>query len=156
MTTTTEELMWGRSAAPRLELVGGFALLVAGTLIAMALTNVLAAEHPLRRVLHDIGLPLVLFYAPGGVTAIGGYLRCGATTCFVVGVLPATAFAVAATVGAVLGVPGVGGGDAPLWSITLAFAAISLVFATIGFTAGTGVRFIETRIRQGTSGPRDR
>ena len=152
MTTTMEELVWGRSEAPRLELVGGFTLLVVGTLIAMALTNLLATEHPLRRALHDIGLPLVLFYAPGGATAIGGYLRCGAATCLVVAVLPATVFALVAVVGSALGVPGVGGGDAPLSSITLAFAAISLIFATIGFIAGTGIRFIAARIRQGTSG----
>ena len=152
MTTITEELVWGRSEAPRLELVGGFALLVAVTLIAMAFSNALATEHPLRRALHDIGLPVVLFYAPGGVTAIGGYLRCGAATCLVVAVLPVSVFAVVAAVGAVLGVPGVGGGDAPLWSITLAFAAISFGFATIGFIAGTGIRIIETRIRRETFG----
>ncbi|AFZ74717.1 hypothetical protein [Natronobacterium gregoryi] len=140
MATVRHELVWGRPGAPRLELVGGFAVIVVATLLATVATNTLGTDNPIRRVVYDAGLPAVLFYAPGVVGAVGAYLRCGAATCLAVGFVPATFFALVAIVGSVFGLPGVGGGDAPLWSITVAFATIALVAAVVGFLAGTAIR----------------
>ncbi|MDG5818603.1 hypothetical protein [Natronococcus sp. A-GB7] len=117
-----------------------------------AVSNGLDAGHPGRRFLHDIGLPFVLFYAPGVVAAVGSFLRCGAATCLVVGLIPAGVFASTAILGSVLGVPGVGGGDAPLWSITLAFATISLVAAIVGCVVGLAIRVVVARVHRRRAG----
>ena len=99
----------------------------------------------------------MLFYAPGVVAAIGASFRCGAATCLGIGLIPAGLFASIAVVGAVLGLPGVGGGDAPLWSITLAFATISIAAATVGYVLGTaghfGAAILRRRIADGSGDP---
>lgn len=133
------ELVWGSPGSPRIELVGGFGLLVGGTLLAVVVTNTLGTEHPVRRGVYDVGLPFVLFYAPGLVAAVGAYLRSGAVACLAVGLVPAALFATVAIVGTVLGLPGVGGGDAPLWSITVAFSAVGVVYAAVGYVVGVAI-----------------
>ena len=65
-----------------------------------------------------------------------------------VGLVPAAFFATVAIVGVVVGLPGVGGGDAPLWTITLAFATVSIVAAVVGFAAGTVVRVVVMAVRR--------
>ncbi|MFU8867587.1 hypothetical protein [Natronococcus sp.] len=57
-------------------------------------------------------------------------------------------FATAAILETVLGLSGAGGGDAPLWSITLAFAAISLAAATVGYVVGIAIRFVLPAVRR--------
>ncbi|WIV67601.1 hypothetical protein [Natrialbaceae archaeon AArc-T1-2] len=139
MAATGREIIWGSPTAPRVEVIGGFAVLVLITLITTVATNGLGTDHPVRRFFYDVGLPVILFYAPGAAAAVGAYLRCGAVTCLVVGLIPAAFFVVVAVVGSTVGAPGVGGGDAPLWSITLAFATISMITAGVGFVVGVVV-----------------
>lgn len=142
MTATWRSVVWGSPGAPRVELIGGFAAVVAVAMVATALSNGLGAADPIGRFLYDVGLPATLFYAPGVVAAVGAFLRCGAATCLVAGLVPAAVFATVAIVGTALGLPGVGGGDAPLWSISLAFATISVVAAAAGCLAGFAARFV--------------
>lgn len=142
----------GRPRAPRLEVVLGFAVLVAGALIVTAVSNGLDAGHPGRRFLRDMGLSFVLFYAPEVVAAVGSFLRCGAATCPLVGLIPAGVFASTAILGTLLGLPGVGGGDAPLWSITLTFATIGLVAAIAGCVAGLAVRLVVAHVSRRRAG----
>lgn len=66
-------------------------------------------------------------------------------TGLIIGWLPGLLFAVRAIIGTVFTLPGVGGGDAPLWSITVAFAAVSMTFALIGFLIGTAIWHLECR-----------
>ena len=148
MTTTRHRLVWGSPGAPRALVIGGFAALVLATLLAVVATNVLEPANPVRRVVYDVGFPFVLFYAPGLAAALAAYLRCGAVTGLAVGLVPAAFFATVAIVGVGVGLPGVGGGDAPLWSITLAFATVSIVAAVVGFVAGTAVRVVVTAVRR--------
>ena len=147
MTTTRRELVWVNPGAPRSELIGGFAILVVATLLAVVATNTLGADDPVRRVLYDVGLPVVLFFAPGLVAAVAAYVRGGVVTCLLVGLVPAACFATVAIVGAVLGLPGVGGGDSPLWSVTLAFGLAGVGAAVVGFVGGVGVRLVVERVR---------
>lgn len=148
MTTTRHRLVWGSPGAPRALVIGGFAALVLATLLAVVATNVLEPANPVRRVVYDVGFPFVLFYAPGLAAALAAYLRCGAVTGLAVGLVPAAFFATVAIVGVVVGLPGVGGGDAPLWTITLAFATVSIVAAVVGFAAGTVVRVVVMAVRR--------
>ena len=126
-------------------MIAGFAALVLATLLAVVVTNVLEPANPVRRLVSDVGAPFVLFYAPGLAAALAAYLRCGAVTGLAVGLVPAAFFAI---VGGVVGLPGVGGGDAPLWSIMLAFATVSIVAAVVGFVAGTVLRVVVTAVRR--------
>ncbi|WP_255170002.1 hypothetical protein [Natrononativus amylolyticus] len=141
-------VVWGTPDAPRFEVVGGFALLVGGTLVAFVATNVLGTDDPVRRFVADVWFPVVLFYAPAPAAAVGAYLRCGAVTGLLVGLVPAGLFATTAVLGTAFALPGVGGGDAPLWSITLAFATISAVAAGAGFLVGLAVRFAVAVVRR--------
>ena len=140
--------MWGSPGAPRARVIAGFAALVLATLLAVVVTNVLEPANPVRRLVSDVGAPFVLFYAPGLAAALAAYLRCGAVTGLAVGLVPAASFATVAIVGGVVGLPGVGGGDAPLWSIMLAFATVSIVAAVVGFVAGTVLRVVVTAVRR--------
>lgn len=148
MGTTRQELLWGRPDAPRSGTIVGFAGVVTLVLGAVVATNTLGTTHPVRRFGYDVGLPFVLFYAPGLVAAVAAYFRCGVAACLIAGVVPGACFAAIAVIGAALGVPGVGGGDAPLGSITLAFAAIGLVAASAGYFVGASVRLAVSTIRR--------
>jgi hypothetical protein len=53
-----------------------------------------------------------------------------------VGAVPAVVFAGLVVVGTVVGVPGVGPGDAPLGGVTMAFAAVGVSGAFVGYCAG--------------------
>lgn len=130
------ELLVGRAEAPRATLAGGFGFIVLSSLVALMLTNALLTGHPIREVIQTIVLPVVLFYLPGLVSFVASVLRSGLATSLVIGAIPAALFVTVAILGTILAVPGVGGGDAPLWSITVAFAATSLLSATIGFVGG--------------------
>ena len=81
-------------------------------------------------------MPLLVFYAPAPIAAVGGYARCGGPACLAVGAVPGVVFAGLVAVGTVVGVPGVGPGDAPLGGVMMAFATIGLSGAFVGYCAG--------------------
>jgi hypothetical protein len=132
--TTTEALLIGRRRRLALTMVGGFAALV-----ALSLAVGIVAERagiPTAAALTDRIVPLLVFYAPAPIAAAGGYARCGGPACLAVGAVPAVVLAALVVVGTVFGVPGVGAGDSPLGGVTMAFAAIGLSGAFVGYCAG--------------------
>jgi len=132
--TTTEALLLGRRRRLALTMVGGFA-----GLVALSLAVAVAAERadlPTAAALTDQIVPLLVFYAPAPIAAVGGYARCGGPACLAVGAVPAVVFAGLVVAGTVFGVPGVGPGDSPLGGVTMAFAAVGVSSAFVGYCAG--------------------
>lgn len=132
--TTTKALLIGRRRGLAVTMVVGFAVVV-----ALSLAVAIAAEQanlPTAAAFTDRIVPLLVFYAPAPLAAAGGYARCGGPACLAVGIVPALVFATLVLVGTVFGVPGVGGGDAPLGGVTMAFAAVGLSGAFVGYCAG--------------------
>ncbi|WP_418284268.1 hypothetical protein [Halorubrum sp. DTA46] len=131
---TTEALLLGRRRGLAVTMVVGFAAVV-----ALALATALVAELadiPAAAALTDRIIPLLVFYAPAPIAAAGAYARCGGPACLAVGVVPALVFAGLVLIGTVVGVPGVGGGDAPLWSVATSFALLGVSGAFVGYCAG--------------------
>ena len=132
--TTTEALLIGRRRRLALTMVGGFA-----GLVALSLAVAVVAERagiPTAAALTDRLVPLLVFYAPAPIAAVGGYARCGGPACLAVGAVPAVVFGGLVVVGTVFGVPGVGPGDSPIGGVTMAFAAVGLTGAFVGYCAG--------------------
>ncbi|PHQ40250.1 hypothetical protein DJ69_01985 [Halorubrum persicum] len=132
--TTTKALLIGQRRRLALTMVGGFAVLVALTL-AVAIAAELADIQTAAAVTDRL-VPLLVFYAPAPIAAAGAYARCGGPACLAVGVVPAFVFAALVVVGTVFGVPGVGGGNAPLGGVTMSFALVGLSGAFVGYCAG--------------------
>jgi hypothetical protein len=132
--TTTKGLLIGQRRRLALTMVGGFAGLVALSLAVAVVAE--RADLPTAAALTDRIVPLLVFYAPAPIAAVGGYARCGGPACLAVGAVPAVVFAALVVVGTVFGVPGVGGGDSPLGGVTMAFAAVGLSGAFVGYCAG--------------------
>ena len=132
--TTTEALLLGRRRRLAATMVGGFAGLVAVSLAVAVVAE--RADIPTAAALTDRLVPLLVFYAPAPIAAVGGYARCGGPACLAVGAVPAVVFAGLVVVGTVVGVPGVGPGDAPLGGVTMAFAAVGVSGAFVGYCAG--------------------
>ncbi|MDZ5812178.1 hypothetical protein U4E84_12585 [Halorubrum sp. AD140] len=129
--TTTEALLIGRRRRLALTMVGGFAGVVALAVAAAVIADL--ADLSTATALTDRLVPLLVFYAPAPIAAVGGYARCGG---------PALVFAALVVVGTVFGVPGVGPGDDPLGGVTMAFAAVGLSGAFIGYCAGVTVALL--------------
>ncbi|MUW14970.1 hypothetical protein GJ633_10055 [Halorubrum sp. CBA1125] len=132
--TTTEALLLGRRRDLAVTMVVGFAVVVALVLAGGIAADV--ADLSTATAVTDRLVPLVVFYAPAPVAAVGAYARCGGPACLAVGIVPAAVFAALVLVGTVVGVPGVGGGDAPLEDVTLMFALVGLSSAFVGYCAG--------------------
>lgn len=132
--TTTRALLIGRRRGLAVTMVVGFAVVV-----ALSVAVAIVAERADMRTasaLTDHIVPLLAFYAPAPLAAAGGYARCGGPACLAVGVVPAVVFAALVLAGTVFGVPGVGGGGSPIGGVTLAFAAVGLSGAFVGYCAG--------------------
>lgn len=142
------EFWVGSQDAPRRSLVVGFGAVVLGTLVAWVVTNLFEPDNVLRQLVQHTLVPLVFFYLPALPAGLAGYLRAGFVTGIAIGAIPAALFVSTAVFGTIVPLPGVGGGDAPLWTITMAFAAISLVTATVGFFLGTSARLLIAWVRQ--------
>ncbi|MFO8115353.1 MAG: hypothetical protein R6U01_08340 [Halorubrum sp.] len=138
--TTTEALLIGRRHRLALTMVGGFAALVALSLAVAVVAE--RADISTAAALTDRLVPLLVFYAPAPIAAVGGYARCGGPACLAVGVVPAAVFAALVVVGTVVGVPGVGAGDSPIGGVTWAFAAVGLSGAFVGYCAGVTVALL--------------
>ena len=132
--TTTKALLIGRRRRLALTMVGGFAGLVVLSLAVAVVAE--RADLPTAAALADRLVPLLAFYAPAPIAAVGGYARCGGPACLAVGAVPAVVFAALVVVGTVFGVPGVGAGDSPIGGVTMAFAAVGLSGAFVGYCAG--------------------
>ena len=142
MTTTRDELIWGHPGAPRVELIAGFGLVIAGAIAITAVTNVLLPDSPVAPVLSEGGLPILLVGAPGLVGAVGAYSRCGVVASLGAALLSPIGFVLTVIGARVIGIPEVGSGADPLWSITLAFAAAAVGFALVGYVVGILVRLV--------------
>lgn len=132
--TTTEALLLGRRRGLAVTMVLGFAGLVAAALVAALVADF--AELPTTAALADRLIPLLVFYAPAPIAAAGAYARCGGPACLAVGVVPAVVFVGFVLVGTVVGVPGVGAGDAPIGSVATSFALVGVTGAFVGYCAG--------------------
>ncbi|EMA61746.1 hypothetical protein [Halorubrum lipolyticum] len=132
--TTAKALLLGGRRRLALTMVGGFAGVVALALAVAIVADL--ADIRTAAALTDRLVPLLVFYAPAPIAAAGGYARCGGPACLTVGVVPALVFATLVVVGTVFGVPGVGGGDAPLGGVTMSFALVGLSGAFVGYCAG--------------------
>ncbi|MFD1570819.1 hypothetical protein [Halorubrum laminariae] len=132
--TTTEALLLGRRRRLAVTMVAGFAGLVALALAGTVVAD-LADLQTVGR-LADRLVPLLVFYAPAPIAAAGAYARCGGPACLAVGAVPAVVFAALVLVGTVLGVPGVGGADAPLGGVTASFVLVGVSSAFVGYCAG--------------------
>jgi hypothetical protein len=131
--TTAEALLIGRRRRLALTMVGGFAAVVT---LSVALAVVAErADIASAAALTDRIVPLLVFYAPAPIAAVGGYARCGGPACLAVGAVPAVVLTALVVVGTVFGVPGVGG-ESPFGGVTVAFAAIGLSGAFVGYCAG--------------------
>jgi hypothetical protein len=131
--TTAEALLIGRRRRLALTMVGGFAAVVA---LSVALAVVAErADIASAAALTDRVVPLLVFYAPAPIAAVGGYARCGGPACLAVGAVPAVVLTALVVVGTVFGVPGVGG-ESPFGGVTVAFATIGLSGAFVGYCAG--------------------
>ncbi|MFC7186043.1 hypothetical protein [Halorubrum yunnanense] len=138
--TTTEALLIGRRRRLALTMIGGFAGLVALSLAVAVAADL--ADAPTAAALTDRVVPLLVFYAPAPIAAVGGYARCGGPACLAVGAVPAVVFAALVVVGTVFGVPGVGPGDSPIGGVTMAFAAVGLSGAFVGYCAGVSAALL--------------
>ncbi|WP_435072900.1 hypothetical protein [Halorubrum sp. HHNYT27] len=147
--TTTEALLIGRRRRLALTMVGGFTALVALSLAVAIVAE--RAEIASAAALTDRIVPLLVFYAPAPIAAVGGYARCGGPACLAVGVVPAVVLTALVVVGTVLGVPGVGG-DAPFGGATVAFAAIGLSGAFVGYCAGVTAALLVDLAGDGSGG----
>ncbi|EMA61529.1 hypothetical protein [Halorubrum kocurii] len=132
--TTTKALLIGQRRRLALTMVGGFAGVVALALAVAVVADL--ADIRTATALTDRLVPLLVFYAPAPIAAAGAYARCGGPACLTVGVVPALVFATLVVAGTVFGVPGVGGGDAPLGGVTMSFALVGLSGAFVGYCAG--------------------
>ena len=131
---TSEALLVGRERDRAVKLVGGFAAFVALAMVAAVVADLVDAT--VAATLTERVVPLLVFYAPAPVAALGAYARCGGPACLAVGIVPAVVFAVLVAAGALVGVPGVGGGDAPLGSLTVGFAIVGVSGAFLGYCVG--------------------
>ena len=131
--TTAEALLIGRRRRLALTMVGGFAAVVALSVAVAVVAE--RADIASAAALTDRIVPLLVFYAPAPIAAVGGYARCGGPACLAVGAVPAVVLTALVVVGTVFGVPGVGG-ESPLGGVTVAFAAIGLSGAFVGYCAG--------------------
>jgi len=138
--TTTEALLIGQRRRLALTMVGGFAGVVALSLVVAIVADL--ADIPSAAALTDRLVPLLVFYAPAPVAAAGAYARCGGPACLTVGVVPAGVFAALVAVGSVFGVPGVGSGGDPLAGVTWSFALIGLSGAFVGYCAGVSAALL--------------
>ena len=148
--STTEALLLGRRRGLAVTMIVGFAAIV-----ALALATALVAELadiPTATALTDRIIPLLVFYAPAPIAAAGAYARCGGPACLAVGVVPAAVFAGLVLVGTVVGVPGVGGGDAPLRSVATSFALLGVSGAFVGYCAGVTAALLADLAGFGSSG----
>jgi len=131
--TTAEALLIGRRRRLALTMVGGFAAVVALSVAVAVVAE--RADIASAAALTDRIVPLLVFYAPAPIAAVGGYARCGGPACLAVGAVPAVVLTALVIVGTVFGVPGVGG-KSPFGGVTVAFAAIGLSGAFVGYCAG--------------------
>ncbi|AZQ13785.1 hypothetical protein [Halorubrum sp. PV6] len=138
--TTTEALLIGQRRRLALTMVGGFAGVVALSLVVAIVADL--ADVQSAAALTDRLVPLLVFYAPAPVAAAGAYARCGGPACLTVGVVPAGVFAALVAVGSVFGVPGVGSGGDPLAGVTWSFALIGLSGAFVGYCAGVSAALL--------------
>jgi hypothetical protein len=150
--TTTEALLLGRRRRLAVTMVGGFAGLVALSLAVAVVAD--RADVPTAGALTDRLVPLLVFYAPAPIAAVGGYARCGGPACLAVGAVPAVVFAGLAVAGTVFGVPGVGG-DAPLGGVATAFAAVGVSGAFVGYCAGVTAALLGDLVGIGSGGGDD-
>ncbi|GAB7010237.1 hypothetical protein [Halorubrum trueperi] len=132
--TTTKALLIGRRRGLAVTMVLGFALVVALSLAVAVVAE--QANLPTAAAVTDRIVPLLVFYAPAPLAAVGAYARCGGPACLAVGVVPAVVFVALVLVGTVFGVPGVGGGDASLGGVTMSFALVGVSGAFVGYCAG--------------------
>lgn len=137
---TTRALLVGERPRLAIGLVGGFALGVTLAILVAMFAN--ARDVALAATVTDRAVPLLLFYAPGPLAAVGGYARCGGPACLAVGVVPALTFVGLVAVGGVVGVPGVGGGDAPLTWLAGTVAVVGVAGAFIGYCVGVAAAMI--------------
>ncbi|WP_280587960.1 hypothetical protein [Halorubrum sp. Boch-26] len=148
--TTAEALLIGRRRRLALTMVGGFAAVVALSLAVAVVAE--RANVPAASALTDRLVPLLVFYAPAPIAAVGGYARCGGPACLAVGAVPAVVFTALVVVGTVFGVPGVGAGDSPIGGVTMAFAAVGLTGAFVGYCAGVTAALVADLVGLGTDG----
>jgi hypothetical protein len=138
--TTTKALLIGQRRRLALTMVGGFAGVVALSLVVAVVAD--RADVRSAAALTDRLIPLLVFYAPAPVAAAGGYARCGGPACLTVGIVPAGVFAALIAVGSVFGVPGIGSGGDPLAGVTWSFALIGLSGAFLGYCAGVSAALL--------------
>lgn len=137
---TSEALLVGRQRDRAVKLVGGFAAVVAVAMVAAVVAD--SADAPVAATLTERAVPLLLFYAPAPVAALGAYARCGGPACLAVGIVPAVVFGGLVVVGTLFGVPGVGAADGPLGSLTVGFAAVGLTGAFLGYCVGVAAAMV--------------
>ncbi len=137
---TSEALLVGRNSRLAVRLVGGFTVAVALAMIAAILADL--ADARIAATLTEQAVPLLLFYAPAPVAALGAYARCGGPACLAVGVVPAAVFAALVVVGSLIGIPGMGGVDAPLGSLSIGLALVGVTGAFVGYCVGVAAAMI--------------
>ncbi|MBP1923526.1 hypothetical protein J2751_002568 [Halorubrum alkaliphilum] len=137
---TSEALLVGRRRDRAVTLVVGFAAVVAVAMVAAVAAD--WADARIAATLTERAVPLLLFYAPAPVAALGAYTRCGGPACLAVGVVPAVVFAGLVVVGTLFGIPGVGAADGPFGSLTGGFAAVGLTGAFIGYCVGVAAAMV--------------
>ncbi len=131
---SSEALLVGRRPDRALGLIGGFAVAVAVTVLAVLVADL--GDLPTATAVLDGVVPLIVFYAPAPLAALGAYLRCGGPACLAIGVVPATVLLVVVPVGTVLGVPGVADGSMIPAEAPISLALVGLTSAFLGFCAG--------------------
>lgn len=150
---TSESLLVGRQRDRAVKLVGGFATVVAVAMIAAIAAD--AVDAPVAAVLTERAVPLLLFYAPAPVAALGAYARCGGPACLAVGVVPAAVFACLVVIGTLVGVSGVSAGNAPFGSLTVGFALVGVTGAFLGYCVGVAAAMFTDLLGIGGDDARD-
>lgn len=131
---SSEALLVGHRRDRAIGLVGGFAVAVAVAVLASFVAEL--ANLPIAAAVLEEAIPLIVFYAPIPLAAIGAYLRCGGPACLAVGVVPAIVLVAAALVGSALGATGVVDGGTVLAETSTSLALVGLTGAFVGFCAG--------------------
>ena len=132
-------LVLGDPPAPRNQLVGRFVLLVVVVWVVTELLGQLLPGSSLEALFASIIVPVVFFYLPGIVAAVGGYLEYGALACLALGLVPGIFIGSVVALEIMLGIAD--SGDASVVGIVLAFTSTGVFFALGGFLVGIGVRY---------------
>ncbi len=131
---SSEALLVGCRRDRAIGLVGGFAVAITVAVLAGLVADL--ADLQTAAAVLDGALPLIVFYVPAPLAALGAYLRCGGPACLALGVVPAVVLVAVALVGSAIGISGVVNGGTVLLETSVSLALVGLTGAFVGFCAG--------------------